>query len=144
MKRWFGPVAGPVAGLIAGGSLAVTPVAVLMFRYDNPDALLVLLMVAGAYATVRAVEVASRRWLAPAGVFLGFGFLTRMMQAFLVLPAFALVYLLQRPRPHPRWQRKWWRRRGGTSFGGSTGIGQLFGSSIARSHARVCGRPHAA
>ena len=35
-----------------------------MFRFNNPDALLVLAMVAGAYATVRAIETASTRWLA--------------------------------------------------------------------------------
>ena len=93
VKHWFGPV----AGILAGAALALTPVAVLMFRYDNPDALLVLLMTAGAYTTVRAVEKASYKWLALTGVLLGFGFLTKMMQAFLVLPAFALVYLIAAP-----------------------------------------------
>jgi 4-amino-4-deoxy-L-arabinose transferase-like glycosyltransferase len=93
VKRWFGPV----AGILAGAALALTPVAVLMFRFDNPDALLVLLMTAGAYTTIRAVEKASWKWLALTGVLLGFGFLTKMMQAFLVLPAFALVYLVAAP-----------------------------------------------
>ncbi|WP_250037437.1 ArnT family glycosyltransferase [Paractinoplanes maris] len=93
VKRW----SGTTAGLLAGAALALTPVAVLMFRYDNPDALLVLLMTAGAYTTVRAVEQASWRWLALTGVLLGFGFLTKMMQAFLVLPGFALVYLIAAP-----------------------------------------------
>lgn len=88
---------GPVAGLLAGAVLAVTPVAALMFRFNNPDALLVLLMVAGAYFVVRATEKASPKWLALAGVAIGFGFLTKMMQAFLVLPAFGLVYLIAAP-----------------------------------------------
>ena len=88
---------GPVAGLIAGAALALTPVAVLMFRFNNPDALLVLLMVAAAYCVVRALDKASARWLALAGVAIGFAFLTKMMQAFLVLPAFALVYLIAAP-----------------------------------------------
>jgi 4-amino-4-deoxy-L-arabinose transferase-like glycosyltransferase len=89
--------AGPVAGLMAGALLAVTPVAALMFRFNNPDALLVLLMVAGAYFLVRATEKASPGWLALAGAAIGFGFLTKMMQAFLVLPAFGLVYLIAAP-----------------------------------------------
>jgi 4-amino-4-deoxy-L-arabinose transferase-like glycosyltransferase len=89
--------AGPVAGLLAGALLAVTPVAALMFRFNNPDALLVLLMVAGAYFVVRATETASPRWLALAGAAIGFGFLTKMMQAFLVLPAFGLAYLIAAP-----------------------------------------------
>ncbi|GIE87008.1 glycosyltransferase family 39 protein [Actinoplanes regularis] len=93
VRRWFGHG----AGLLAGAALAVTPVAVLMFRYDNPDALLVLLMTAAAYTTVRATETAGAKWLAWTGVLLGFGFLTKMMQAFLVLPAFALVYLVAAP-----------------------------------------------
>ena len=50
VRRW----AGPVAGLVAGAALALTPAAVLMFRFDNPDALLTLLLVAGGYAVVRA------------------------------------------------------------------------------------------
>ncbi|AHH16379.1 putative glycosyltransferase [Nocardia nova SH22a] len=93
VRRW----AGPAAGLIAGAGLALTPVAALMFRFDNPDALLVLLLVAAAYCTVRATENGSGRWLALAGVAVGFGFLTKMLQAFLVLPAFGLVFLIAAP-----------------------------------------------
>src|SRR5215207_9779870 len=54
---------GPAAGLIAGAALAVAPVAALMFRFNNPDALLVLLLVAAAYFMVRATETGSTRWL---------------------------------------------------------------------------------
>ena len=88
---------GHAAGMLAGAALAATPVAALMFRYNNPDALLTLLLVAGAYCTVRAVERGSLRWLALAGSAVGFGFLAKMLQAFLVLPAFALVYLVAAP-----------------------------------------------
>ncbi|MBB5113702.1 4-amino-4-deoxy-L-arabinose transferase-like glycosyltransferase [Micromonospora echinospora] len=93
VRRWYGPA----AGLLAGAVLALTPVATLMFRFNNPDALLVLLLVAAAYATVRAVETASTRWIALTGVLVGFGFLTKMLQAFLVIPVFAGVYLLAAP-----------------------------------------------
>jgi 4-amino-4-deoxy-L-arabinose transferase-like glycosyltransferase len=93
VRRWFGPA----AGLIAGTLLALTPVAALMFRFNNPDALLVLLMTTAAYCTVRALEKGSTRWLALAGTALGFAFLTKMMQAFLVLPAFTVVYLVCAP-----------------------------------------------
>ena len=85
------------SGLLAGLTLALTPVAVLMFRFDNPDALLVLLLIGSAAATVRSVEVGTQhpvRWLALAGALVGLAFLTKMLQAFLVLPAFALAYLL--------------------------------------------------
>ena len=102
VRRW----SGPAAGLIAGAVLAVTPVATLMFRYDNPDALLVLLLVIAAYAITRAVESGQTRWLALTGALLGFGFLTKMLQAFLVLPVFALVYLIAGP---PRLGRRIWQ-----------------------------------
>jgi 4-amino-4-deoxy-L-arabinose transferase-like glycosyltransferase len=88
---------GPLAGLLAGAALAVTPVATLMFRFNLPDALLVLLLVAAAHCTVRALERASVLWLVLAGSAVGFAFLTKMLQGFLVLPALALVYLLAAP-----------------------------------------------
>ena len=93
VRRW----AGAGAGLIAGAVLALTPVATLMFRFNNPDALLVLLLTAAAYTTVRATEKASTRWLVATGVLVGFAFLTKSLQAFLPLPAFALVYLVAAP-----------------------------------------------
>jgi 4-amino-4-deoxy-L-arabinose transferase-like glycosyltransferase len=89
--------AGTAAGLLAGAVLALTPVAVLMFRFNNPDALLTLLLVGAAYAVLRAVEAGRTRWLLLAGVLIGFGFLTKMLQAFLVLPAFTAVWLLAAP-----------------------------------------------
>jgi 4-amino-4-deoxy-L-arabinose transferase-like glycosyltransferase len=89
VRRWSGPAAGLIAGLV----LALTPVAALMFRYNNPDALLVLLMTAAAYALVRAIENGRTRWLVFCGVLLGFAFLAKMLQAFLVVPGFAVAYL---------------------------------------------------
>ena len=95
-----------VAGLLAGTALALTPVAVLMFRFNNPDALLVLLLTLGAYGVVRAQERASTRWLLFAASMVGLGFLAKMLQAFLVLPVFALVYLITAAAPLRRrlWQ----------------------------------------
>lgn len=90
-------VSGPAAGLIGGAVLALTPVAALMFRFNNPDAMLVLLMVVAAYCTMRATETASGRWIALAGCALGFAFLTKMLQAFLVVPALGLVFLVAAP-----------------------------------------------
>ncbi|MEC3951942.1 glycosyltransferase family 39 protein [Nocardia sp. CDC153] len=97
VRRW----AGPAAGLIAGLGLAVTPVAAMMFRFNNPDALMLLLLVAAAYCTVRSIDApgerfrsASTGWLVGAGVLMGFGFLAKMGQAFLVLPGLALAVLV--------------------------------------------------
>ena len=84
------------AGLAAGLVLATTPVAVLMFRFNNPDALLVLLLIGAVVATQRALERPERavRWLALGGALVGVAFLAKMLQAFLVLPALAGVYLV--------------------------------------------------
>ena len=84
------------AGLLAGAILALTPVAVLMFRFNNPDALLTLFLIASVYATIRAIESPERavRWLVLGGTLVGFAFLTKMLQAFLVLPPLAAVYLV--------------------------------------------------
>jgi 4-amino-4-deoxy-L-arabinose transferase-like glycosyltransferase len=88
---------GPGAGLLAGAVLAITPVAALMFRFNNPDALLVLLLVVAGYCVVRALQGSPTRWVALAGVALGFAFLAKLLQAFLVMPAFALVVLVAVP-----------------------------------------------
>jgi 4-amino-4-deoxy-L-arabinose transferase-like glycosyltransferase len=93
VRRWFSPA----AALIAGATVTLTPVAALMFRFDNPDALLVLLLTIATYATVRAIEAGKTRWLVLAATLVGFAFLTKMLQAFLVVPAFGLVYLIAAP-----------------------------------------------
>ena len=89
----------PGQTLAAGAALALTPAAVLMFRFDNPDALLTLCLVTGAYAVTRALEAGRTRWLVLAGSVIGLAFLTKMLQGFLVLPAFALTYLFAGPVP---------------------------------------------
>jgi 4-amino-4-deoxy-L-arabinose transferase-like glycosyltransferase len=89
---------GPGAGLLAGAALALTPVAALMFRFNNPDALLVLLLVSAGYCVVRALQgTHSTRWIALAGSAIGFAFLAKLLQAFLVLPALGLVVLVAMP-----------------------------------------------
>ncbi|MFE1299972.1 ArnT family glycosyltransferase [Streptomyces sp. NPDC058731] len=88
---------GPVAGLIAGAVLALTPVAALMFRFNNPDAMLALLMATACYLVVRALEDGRTKWLVWAGVAIGFAFLAKTLQAFLILPPLALVYAVCGP-----------------------------------------------
>lgn len=91
--------------LLAGAVLAITPVAALMFRFNNPDALLVLLLTLATYLTLRGIESGRIRWVVWAGVAIGFGFLTKQLQAFLILPVLAGVYLAAAPLS--------WRKRFG-------------------------------
>jgi 4-amino-4-deoxy-L-arabinose transferase-like glycosyltransferase len=99
VRRAFGPVAGLIAALV----LAVTPIVVVTSRNNTADMLLVLTVLVAAWAVIRAAEAASLRWLLLCAVVVGLGFNIKMMQAFLVLPAFYLLYLLAAPVS--------WRRR---------------------------------
>ncbi|WP_435082469.1 ArnT family glycosyltransferase [Gordonia hongkongensis] len=96
------------AGILAGVILAVTPVAAMMFRFDNPEALLILLMIAAVWSMMKGLEDGRWRWLVLTGVFVGFGFLTKQLQVMLIVPPLAVTYLAFGPRG--------WLRR----------IGQLF------------------
>jgi len=93
VRRHFGAA----AGLIGGAVVALTPVAALMFTFNNPDALLTLLMALGAWATMKAIEQASPKWMMIVGVFIGLGFLTKTLQVLLVVPFFGLAYLIAAP-----------------------------------------------
>lgn len=87
-----------IPALLAGSLMALTPVCTLMFRYDNPDAMLTMLLLAAALVTHRAVDAdvtrRAGRWLVLAGVLVGLAFLTKMLVALLVLPALTLAYAL--------------------------------------------------
>ncbi|MFJ4784823.1 ArnT family glycosyltransferase [Streptomyces sp. NPDC088794] len=89
IKRDFGVVAGTISALV----LALTPITVAINRDTNPDPILVLLMLLGAAALMKAVRTGKLMPLIWSGVAIGFAFNTKMMQAYVVLPAFFLVYL---------------------------------------------------
>ncbi|MFD6873231.1 MULTISPECIES: glycosyltransferase family 39 protein [unclassified Streptomyces] len=93
VRRQFGPA----AALLSGSAFALTPVAALMFRFNNPDALLTLLLTVTVYCVLRALEGAHTRWLLWAGVAVGFAFLTKTLQAFVILPPLALLYAVCAP-----------------------------------------------
>ncbi|MDE9365115.1 glycosyltransferase family 39 protein [Luteipulveratus sp. YIM 133132] len=94
--------ASAAAGLVAGAVMALTPVAVLMFRFNNPDALLTFLMALGAWATMRSIEKGSVRWMVLVGAFIGLGFLTKTLQVLLVVPFFGIAYLVAARTSLPR------------------------------------------
>ena len=106
MRRVWGNAAGIAAGIV----FITTPVAALMFRFNNPDALLILLMLGAAACVLRGLELPAdrhgnrvrTRWYAVAGLLIGLGFLTKQFQVLLVLPGFGLAMLLLSPTPWPR------------------------------------------
>lgn len=98
-------------GVLAGALFVTTPVAALMFRFNNPDALLVLLMTLAADCVLRALAKPASRGgnrartalLALAGGLVGLGFLTKQFQVLLIVPGFALALFAFSPTP---WSRK--------------------------------------
>jgi 4-amino-4-deoxy-L-arabinose transferase-like glycosyltransferase len=101
VRRW----AGPVPGLLAAGIFALTPIAASMFGHSMEDGLLTMCLVLAADAYQRAVMEARLRSLIWSGVWVGVGFQAKMLQAWMVLPALAIGYLVAAPaRP---WRRIW-------------------------------------
>ncbi|MEU9152613.1 glycosyltransferase family 39 protein [Streptomyces sp. NPDC048417] len=89
VKRDFGVAAATIAALV----LTLTPITVAIDRDTNPDPILVFLMLLGAAALLKAVRTGRLLPLVWSAVAIGFAFNTKMMQAYVVLPAFFLVYL---------------------------------------------------
>ena len=89
VRRWFGEPAAVFASL----ALALTPVAVVIFRYNDPDAFLTLLLVLAAWACWRAIETGKTVGLVLSAALVGLAFLTKTLDAFIVVPAIGVAYL---------------------------------------------------
>ncbi len=88
---------GPAPGLLAAGALALSPIAVAVGRVNNPDALLVFLLVLSAYLVVRAIGSGRTLTLAAAGAVVGLAFMTKMLEGWMIAPALGAAYLLAGP-----------------------------------------------
>lgn len=94
VRRHFGVV----AGLLAALALAVSPISVVTNRNNTIDSTLVLTMLLGAWTVMKAAETGKWRWLMLTAVLVGLGFNIKMLEAYLVVPAYGLLYLLAAPR----------------------------------------------
>jgi 4-amino-4-deoxy-L-arabinose transferase-like glycosyltransferase len=99
VRRWQGPV----AGILAAGLFTLTPILASMFGQTMEDGLLIMCLVLAADAFLHALPQARLRWLVLSAVWVGLGFQAKMLEAWLVLPAFVLTYLVAAPGG--------WRRR---------------------------------
>jgi len=93
VRRW----AGVMPGLVAAGIFTLTPIAASMFGHSMEDGALTMCLILAADAYQRAVMEARLRSLVLAGVWVGLGFQTKMLEAWMVLPAFAVAYLVAAP-----------------------------------------------
>ncbi|WP_435882559.1 ArnT family glycosyltransferase [Streptomyces bobili] len=89
VKRVWGHGAAAVAALV----LALTPITVAINRDNNPDTLLVFLMVGGAALALRAVHNGRLLPLLGSAACFGLAFNTKMLQGYIALPAVFAVYL---------------------------------------------------
>jgi len=90
VRRVFGPVAGLIAALV----LALSPISVVTSRNNIIDSLLTLAVLLAAWSVIKAVETGRLRWLCLCAVLVGLAFNIKFLQAYMVIPAFGLVYLL--------------------------------------------------
>jgi 4-amino-4-deoxy-L-arabinose transferase-like glycosyltransferase len=95
VRRW----AGEHAALIAAAVFLTIPAAAELFRTQAEDPLLTLCLLLAADATLRAARSGRLRSLLLAGVWVGVGFQAKMVEAWGVLPALALVHLVAAPGP---------------------------------------------
>jgi 4-amino-4-deoxy-L-arabinose transferase-like glycosyltransferase len=93
VRRWQGPA----AGLLAATAYAATPIVAALARAGISDTLLVMLLVLAADAWQRGVSEGRLRPLLLSGGWVGLAFQTKMVQAWGVLPAFAVAYLVAAP-----------------------------------------------
>ena len=93
VRRW----AGPVPGLLSAGIFAATPIAASMFGHSMEDGALTMCLVLAADSWQRAVMEGRLRSLCWAGVWVGLGFQAKMLQAWMILPALGIGYLLAAP-----------------------------------------------
>ncbi|GLX03757.1 glycosyltransferase family 39 protein [Microbispora sp. NBRC 16548] len=85
------------AALLAALVMTLTPITVAINRDNNPDTVLVLLLVAAGWFCLEAIRTGRLRTLLVTAVLVGLAFNTKMLQAYLVLPAFALTFLYAAP-----------------------------------------------
>lgn len=90
VKPAFGQTAARFAGLV----MACTPIAVAVSRTNNIDSLLVFALLIATWMLFRAARVQNPAWALAAFAMIGVGFNIKMLQAYMVVPAFYFFYLL--------------------------------------------------
>ncbi|MFG1684176.1 glycosyltransferase family 39 protein [Nonomuraea sp. NPDC049269] len=83
-----------VAALIAAVVMTLTPITVAINRDNNPDTILVFLLVLAAWFCLESLRTGRLRSLLVCALFVGLAFNVKMLQAYVVVPAFVLAYLL--------------------------------------------------
>ena len=101
-----------IVATVSAGILALSPINVAVNRLNLPDPFMILFLIAAAWAAMKSLD--SRRglaWVLLAGLFVGLAFNTKMLAAYIPLPAIGLAVVVGTAG-------SWWKRIGrGVSFG---------------------------
>ncbi len=101
VRRRFGPLAATIAAAV----LALSPINVAVDRLNLPEPFLILFLVAAAWAVLHSLDHRRPiRWLVLAGVLIGLAFNTKMLAAFIPVPAIGIALVVG---------TRTWRRRFG-------------------------------
>lgn len=125
---------GTGAGLLAALFLALNPISVAVDRSNSTESWLVLTLLLAAGALSRAVETDRARFLLLAAALVGVGFNVKMLVAFGVVPAFALVWMIGA-------QQTFWRRFGQLVQAGAVAGAVSLSWSLAYDLTPAKGRP---
>jgi 4-amino-4-deoxy-L-arabinose transferase-like glycosyltransferase len=87
-----------VPALFGAAVFFTTPIITLMSRYNNPDPLMLLLMVSAAWYVLHSIESGRGRFFVIAGALLGLAFMTKQLQGLLNVPALGLAFALFSPQ----------------------------------------------
>ncbi len=90
VKRTFGVWAGRFAAL----AMALTPIVPAVSRTNNIDSMLVFTLLVATWMLFRAVRTAKFGWVLAAFAMIGVAFNMKMLQAYMVLPAFYVFYVV--------------------------------------------------
>ncbi|MDQ0244137.1 4-amino-4-deoxy-L-arabinose transferase-like glycosyltransferase [Bacillus fengqiuensis] len=88
------PKFGRIAALLSSLVLACSPIFVAVVRTNNVDSILILTLLIATWALMKSVEKQKVGWLILSVALVGVGFNIKMLQAYMVLPAFYLFYLI--------------------------------------------------
>ncbi|HEY4386447.1 MAG TPA: glycosyltransferase family 39 protein [Ktedonobacteraceae bacterium] len=93
VRRSFGPIAGLISALVLG----LTPISLVMSRDNNQDMLMVFFLLLATWCAILATERGKLRWLLLCAINVALAFNIKTLEAYLLVPAFGLLYLLGAP-----------------------------------------------
>ena len=90
------PTFGRISALVSSSILCVIPSSVIIDSRNEPDALMMFLVLCSSFFIIKSVRSNNVFWLIPFALFIGLAFNTKMLVALIPLPVFFLYYFLSK------------------------------------------------